>query len=46
MFGMKAADPIAMAAATGILMAAAILAGFAPAMRASRIDPSTALRHE
>lgn len=45
-FGMKAADPIAMAAATGILMAASILAGFAPAMRASRIDPLTALRDE
>jgi ABC-type antimicrobial peptide transport system permease subunit len=45
-FGMKAADPIAMAAAVSILMAAAVLAGFAPAIRASRIDPSTALRHE
>jgi ABC-type antimicrobial peptide transport system permease subunit len=45
-FGMKAADPIAMAAAVSILMAAAVLAGFAPAIRASRIDPLTALRHE
>jgi predicted permease len=45
-FGMKPADPIAMTAAMGILMTAAMLAGFAPAMRASRIDPLAALRHE
>jgi macrolide transport system ATP-binding/permease protein len=45
-FGMKPGDPLAMLCATGILIAALILAGFAPAMRASRIDPLTALRHE
>jgi macrolide transport system ATP-binding/permease protein len=45
-FGMKAADPIAMIAAVGILMAAANVAGFAPAVRASRVDALTALRHE
>jgi macrolide transport system ATP-binding/permease protein len=45
-FGTKAADPTALAATVGILMAAAVLAGFAPAMRASRIDPLAALRHE
>lgn len=45
-FGMKPGDPIAMMAAVGILVAAVISAGFAPAVRASRIDPLTALRHE
>ena len=45
-FGMKAADPGAMTTAAIILVAAAILAGFAPALRASRIDPLRALRHE
>ena len=29
-----------------ILLAAALLAGFVPARKASRIDPMTALRHE
>jgi predicted permease len=45
-FGMKPADPIAILLAAGILTAALVLAGFAPAARASRIDPLTALRHE
>jgi ABC-type lipoprotein release transport system permease subunit len=29
-----------------ILLCAAVLAGYAPARRASRIDPMVALRHE
>ncbi|HLJ17292.1 MAG TPA: ABC transporter permease [Bryobacteraceae bacterium] len=45
-FGMKPADPFAILLAAGILIAALLLAGFAPAMRASRIDPLTALRDE
>jgi ABC-type antimicrobial peptide transport system permease subunit len=45
-FGMKPADPFAMLSAAGILIAALVLAGFAPAARASRIDPVAALRHE
>ena len=45
-FGMKPADPIAMLSAAAILIAALILAGLAPAARASQIDPLTALRHE
>ena len=45
-FGMKPADPLAILLAVGILTAASVLAGFAPAMRASRIDPLNALRHE
>jgi macrolide transport system ATP-binding/permease protein len=45
-FGMKPADPVAMFAAIGILIAAANVAGLAPAVRASRVDALTALRHE
>jgi predicted permease len=46
LFGLKPNDPLALAAAAGILLAAAIAAGLAPARRASRIDPMAALRHE
>jgi predicted permease len=45
-FGIKPADPFAMLVAAGILTAALLIAGFAPATRASRIDPLNALRHE
>lgn len=45
-FGMKPADPATMLLAAGILITALLLAGFAPATRASRIDPLFALRHE
>jgi len=46
LYGMKANDPLALAAAVGILLGAALLAGYAPARKASRIDPMTALRSE
>jgi macrolide transport system ATP-binding/permease protein len=46
LFGLKPNDPLALAAAVAILIACAILAGYAPAWRASRIDPMVALRHE
>jgi predicted permease len=46
LFGMKPNDPLALTAAVVILLGAAVLAGYAPARRASRIDPMVALRHE
>jgi macrolide transport system ATP-binding/permease protein len=46
LFGLKPTDPRAILLATGILVAAFVLACCDPAMRASRIDPLTALRHE
>jgi predicted permease len=46
LFGVKAADLLTVLWATGILFAALILAGYAPARRASRIEPLSALRHE
>ncbi|HZS54470.1 MAG TPA: ABC transporter permease [Bryobacteraceae bacterium] len=45
-FGIKPADPLAMVVAAGILTVALLIAAFAPATRASRIDPLNALRHE
>jgi ABC-type antimicrobial peptide transport system permease subunit len=43
---MKPNDPVALTLAVAILMMAALLAGYAPARKASRIDPMTALRNE
>ncbi|MGH9621288.1 MAG: ADOP family duplicated permease [Bryobacteraceae bacterium] len=45
-FGMKPTDPATTISAIGILVAAVLLAGYVPALRASRIDPVAALRHE
>jgi macrolide transport system ATP-binding/permease protein len=46
LFGMKRSDPATVTASVAILLVAAILAGYAPARRASRTDPMVALRHE
>jgi ABC-type antimicrobial peptide transport system permease subunit len=43
---MKPHDPLALSVSVLVLVAAAILAGYAPARRASRVDPMAALRHE
>ncbi len=39
-------DPVAVAVAAAILLTSALVAGYAPARRAARVDPLTALRHE
>ena len=46
LFDMKPNDPRAIAVAVTVLLAAALIASYGPARRASRIDPMTALRHE
>ncbi|HJR58179.1 MAG TPA: ABC transporter permease [Vicinamibacterales bacterium] len=46
LFGTKPNDPRALALATAILLSAALVAGYGPARRASRVDPMIALRHE
>ena len=46
LFGMQPNDPRALTLAVAILLSAVLLAGYAPARRASRIDPMVALRRE
>jgi ABC-type antimicrobial peptide transport system permease subunit len=46
LFDTQPNDPGTLALAGVVLLSAAILAGYAPARRASRIDPLAALRHE
>ncbi len=46
LYGMKHNDPLALTLAVVTLLGAALLAGYIPARKASRIDPMTALRHE
>ncbi len=46
LFDMKPNDPGALALAASVLLSAALLAGYGPARRASRVDPMIALRHE
>ena len=44
LYGVGAADPLAMAAAAAVLLLTGLLAAWVPAWRASRIDPATVLR--
>jgi putative ABC transport system permease protein len=46
LFGLTARDPLTYGVATIALLATAFLAGLVPAIRAARVDPMTALRHE
>jgi predicted permease len=46
LYGLQPTDPTTLIAATILLLAIAIAAAYGPARRASRIDPTQALRHE
>jgi ABC-type antimicrobial peptide transport system permease subunit len=46
LFGLTPTDPSVFVVAASVLAVAAVLAGWLPAIRASRVDPLVALRHE
>jgi len=46
LYQLEGYDPVALGTSTVIMVAVALLAGFIPALRASRVDPMTALRYE
>jgi predicted permease len=46
LYGLKPADPASFAAAGCLLLSVALIAAWIPALRASRVEPMEALRHE
>lgn len=46
LFGLEPNDPVTLVSVALLLMAMALIAAFVPALRASRVEPIQALRHE
>jgi ABC-type antimicrobial peptide transport system permease subunit len=46
LYGLQPADPVSLAGAATLLLSIALLASWVPALRASRVEPMEALRHE
>jgi predicted permease len=46
LYGLKPSDPLSLTASALLLLAMALIAGWIPAARASRVEPMEALRHD
>lgn len=46
LYGIKATDPLTFAAVAALMLASGVFAAFWPALRAARVDPVIALRHD
>jgi ABC-type lipoprotein release transport system permease subunit len=46
LYGLQPSDPLTFTGAVLLLLVIALLAGWRPARKASRLDPMVALRHE
>ena len=46
LYGLQPSDPASLVGAAALLLGVALLAGWVPAMRASRVEPMEALRHD
>jgi ABC-type lipoprotein release transport system permease subunit len=46
LYGVRATDPVSFIRGLGVALTAIVLATLAPAWRAARTNPLTALRHE
>ncbi len=46
LYGLQPADPLSLLASAVLLLTVAVVAGWIPAVRASKVEPMEALRHE